>query len=357
MEPIDPTAIGFLLSENRSMPMHVGGLQLFKKPEGAGRNYVRELYESDARRRRDRAAVPQAPAPLAEDRRAARLGRGRAVRHRAPRPPQRAAQAGPGARAARPVLAAAQHPPRLGAARCGRRTSSRACATAGWRCTPRLHHALVDGVSAMRLLQSVLSTDPDQRDMPAPVGRPAPRRPSGQRPGRGRAQPATDVPLQRAPHGARHRRRGRRPARGAGPDAQPQPAQRDLGALALRPAHDPQPEDHRRPAGSPPRTGRSSGCGRSARPPAPPSTTSCWPCAAARCGPTCSSSTPCPTPRWSSMVPVGLNAKQSQRRLGRGRQRRRLGHGQARHRPRRPRRRGCRRSTTRCATARRRCRR
>ena len=32
----------------------------------------------------------------------------------------------------------------------------------------KIHHALVDGVSAMRLLQSVLSTDPDERDMPAP---------------------------------------------------------------------------------------------------------------------------------------------------------------------------------------------
>ena len=32
----------------------------------------------------------------------------------------------------------------------------------------KTHHALVDGVSAMRLLASVLSTDPDQRDMPAP---------------------------------------------------------------------------------------------------------------------------------------------------------------------------------------------
>jgi diacylglycerol O-acyltransferase len=32
----------------------------------------------------------------------------------------------------------------------------------------KTHHALVDGVSAMRLLASVLSTDPDERDMPAP---------------------------------------------------------------------------------------------------------------------------------------------------------------------------------------------
>ena len=45
VSPIDPTSVAFLLAENRSMPMHVGGLQLFKKPEGAGRNYTREMYE------------------------------------------------------------------------------------------------------------------------------------------------------------------------------------------------------------------------------------------------------------------------------------------------------------------------
>ena len=43
--PIDPTSAAFLLAENRNMPMHVGGLQLFEKPEGAGRNYIREMYE------------------------------------------------------------------------------------------------------------------------------------------------------------------------------------------------------------------------------------------------------------------------------------------------------------------------
>ena len=45
VDPIDPTATGFLLAENRNMPMHVGGLQLFEKPEGAGRGYVREMYQ------------------------------------------------------------------------------------------------------------------------------------------------------------------------------------------------------------------------------------------------------------------------------------------------------------------------
>ena len=34
----------FLLIESREHPMHVGGLQLFRKPEGAGDDYVAQLY-------------------------------------------------------------------------------------------------------------------------------------------------------------------------------------------------------------------------------------------------------------------------------------------------------------------------
>ena len=44
--PIDPTATAFLLAENRAMPMHVGGLQLFEKPAGAARGFVREMFEA-----------------------------------------------------------------------------------------------------------------------------------------------------------------------------------------------------------------------------------------------------------------------------------------------------------------------
>ena len=46
VSPIDPSSVAFLLSENRNMPMHVGGLQLFSKPEGAGRDYIRDMYET-----------------------------------------------------------------------------------------------------------------------------------------------------------------------------------------------------------------------------------------------------------------------------------------------------------------------
>ena len=36
----------FLLVETREHPMHVGGLQLFKKPEGAGEEYLRDVRNS-----------------------------------------------------------------------------------------------------------------------------------------------------------------------------------------------------------------------------------------------------------------------------------------------------------------------
>jgi diacylglycerol O-acyltransferase len=50
----------------------------------------------------------------------------------------------------------------------------------------KMHHGLVDGISAMRLLQSVLTTDPDKRDMPPPwAAQAGPRK---------KAKPATAKP-------------------------------------------------------------------------------------------------------------------------------------------------------------------
>ncbi len=46
MEPISPTDALFLLGESREHPMHVGSLQLFKPPEDAGPDFVRESYQA-----------------------------------------------------------------------------------------------------------------------------------------------------------------------------------------------------------------------------------------------------------------------------------------------------------------------
>jgi diacylglycerol O-acyltransferase len=167
--PIDPTSTAFLLAENRSMPMHVGGLQLFEKPEGAGRDYTRQMFEA----MRDVEEIR--PLYLKHPYRSIRTG-GQLfwkeddqfdiehhLRHSAlPRPGR-----------VRELLEL-----------CGRLHSTRlAWERPLWETHvieglrdgrvamySKLHHALVDGVSAMRLLQSVLSTDPNKRDMPAPWG-------------------------------------------------------------------------------------------------------------------------------------------------------------------------------------------
>lgn len=165
--PIDPTSAAFLLAENRSMPMHVGGLQLFRKPEGAGRDYVRQMFEE----MRDVDEI--APLFLKHPYRSARTA-GQLVwrpdeqfdiehhvRHSALPKPGRVREL--------LELCSRLHSTRLA----WERPLWEAHVIEGMRdgrvaMYTKTHHALVDGVSAMRLLASVLSTDPDRRGMPAP---------------------------------------------------------------------------------------------------------------------------------------------------------------------------------------------
>ena len=166
VSPLDPTSAAFLYAENRSMPMHVGGLQLFKKPEGAGRNYVREMYDEM------REVEEIAPLFLKRPHRSIRTAGQwvweddeqfdieHHVRHSALPKPGRIREL--------LELTSRLHSTRLARERPlweshiieGLRDGRVAMYT-------KTHHALVDGVSAMRLLASVLSTDPDERDMPA----------------------------------------------------------------------------------------------------------------------------------------------------------------------------------------------
>ncbi|MFN8195831.1 MAG: wax ester/triacylglycerol synthase family O-acyltransferase [Nocardioidaceae bacterium] len=165
--PMDPTALGFLLAENRRMPMHVGGLQLYRKPADAGRSYVRDLF--DHLRSQDDVAPLFRKHPY----RSVRTG-GQFVwvdddqfdieyhvRHSALPKPGRVREL--------LELVSRLHSTRMARERPlwewhlieGLRDGRVAMYA-------KLHHSLVDGVSANRLLQSVLTTDPDARDLPAP---------------------------------------------------------------------------------------------------------------------------------------------------------------------------------------------
>ena len=46
MKLISPTDSMFLIGESREHPMHVAGLQLFEPPEGSGPDFIRELHET-----------------------------------------------------------------------------------------------------------------------------------------------------------------------------------------------------------------------------------------------------------------------------------------------------------------------
>jgi diacylglycerol O-acyltransferase len=167
VQPLDPTAAAFLMAENRRMPMHVGGLQLFSKPEGAGRNYVKDLYEHF------RESDDIAPLFLKHPVRSVRTG-GQYVWHEdddfdIEYHVRHSALPKPGRVRELLELCSRLHSTRLATERPlwewhlieGLRDGRVAMYA-------KLHHALVDGVSAMRLLQSILTTDPDRTGMPAP---------------------------------------------------------------------------------------------------------------------------------------------------------------------------------------------
>ncbi|MEO5710727.1 MAG: wax ester/triacylglycerol synthase family O-acyltransferase [Nocardioidaceae bacterium] len=162
--PMDPTSTGFLFAENRNQPMHVGGLQLFEKPEGAGRNFLKDLYEE-------------------------MLTHDQPSRLFAKRPTRSVSTAGQWFWTEDEQFDIEYHVrhsalPKPGRIRelldlCGRLHSTRlALERPLWEIHvieglrdgrvamySKMHHALIDGVSSMRLMQSVLSTDPDRREM------------------------------------------------------------------------------------------------------------------------------------------------------------------------------------------------
>ena len=168
--PLDPTAAAFLLAENRQQPMHVGGLQLFQPPENAGPDYVRDMFAASLGaeeisplflRRPHRSVATGGQWVWVED---DQFDCDYHVRHSALPAPGRIREL--------LDLCSRLHGSRLALERPLWETHIIEGLADGRVATyTKMHHALVDGVSSMRLLQSVLSTDPDQRDMPPPWGK------------------------------------------------------------------------------------------------------------------------------------------------------------------------------------------
>ncbi|MFT4188500.1 MAG: wax ester/triacylglycerol synthase family O-acyltransferase [Aeromicrobium sp.] len=158
-----PTDSMFLLAESREHPMHVGGLQLFERPEGAGPDYVRDLIgrfrDSDYvhPQFRTRPADPVAAVGSTWWTKDETVDLGYHVRHSAIPEPRRV----------RELLAAVSH---WHSALLDRHRPMWECHVVDglgdgrFAVYTKVHHSLVDGVSAIRLMQRSLSTDPSATD-------------------------------------------------------------------------------------------------------------------------------------------------------------------------------------------------
>jgi diacylglycerol O-acyltransferase / wax synthase len=159
----------FLLVESREHPMHVGGLQLFKKPDGAGPEYLRDirrnLLDSDNMRSvfRRRPARPVNTLGHVAWTTDANLELDYHFRHSALPQPGRIREL--------LELASRWHGTLLDRHRPlweihlieGLQDNRFAMYT-------KVHHSLMDGVSALRQLQGTLSDDPSDMDCPPPWG-------------------------------------------------------------------------------------------------------------------------------------------------------------------------------------------
>lgn len=176
-----PTDSMFLLAESREHPMHVGGLQLFEPPEGAGPEFVRDLVEGFRAADQISPAFRKHPAePVgvlgqtwwASDE---SVDMEYHVRHSALPPPGR-------------IRELLQLTSQWHGALLDRHRPLWECyvveglADGRFAVYSKIHHSMVDGVSAIRLLRKSLSEDPDRRDCVPPWAlMPSSRPPSSQR--------------------------------------------------------------------------------------------------------------------------------------------------------------------------------
>jgi diacylglycerol O-acyltransferase / wax synthase len=157
----------FLIAETREQPMHVGSLQLFRPPEGAEADFLHNMYEdllaqdemaSLFRKRPYRSALTLGQWAWEDDR---LVDLEHHVRHSALPNPGRI----------RELLALVS---RLHASLLDRsRPPWEAHLIEGlndgrYAVYTKIHHALMDGVSAAKLMERSLTPEPDRRDVPPP---------------------------------------------------------------------------------------------------------------------------------------------------------------------------------------------
>ncbi len=173
----------FMIPESREQPMHVGGLQVFDLPPGAGPDFLTDLYtdvlqiEDIApafRRRAHRSALTLGQWTWVDD---DRIDLEHHVRHSALPRPGRVRELF--------ALVSRLHGTLLDRHRPLWETHLiEGLEGDRFAVYTKLHHATMDGVSALKLLERSLSTDPDERGVAVPFAA-RPREERVRRPGPG----------------------------------------------------------------------------------------------------------------------------------------------------------------------------
>jgi diacylglycerol O-acyltransferase len=190
MKPLGTVDTSFLLAENRKMPMHTGGLMLFSYPKGVHEAWLHETMSNND----DPDAIqPPFNQKLAWPLR--RLGLPHwvidddldtqyHVRHSALPKPGRYREMF--------SLVSRLHSTRLHRDRpLWEAHIIEGVEEDRFALYVKTHHSMIDGVGAMRMLRACLSSDPDQRNMPAPWNMPRPQRERAEAPEAGSMVAAT----------------------------------------------------------------------------------------------------------------------------------------------------------------------
>jgi diacylglycerol O-acyltransferase / wax synthase len=166
MDLMSPTDSVFLLTESREHPMHVGGLQLFKPPEGAGPEFVREAADALVANRELQPTFRKRPAWVVGGLANVAWAYDDADDVDIDYHLRRSALASPGRVRELLELTSRLHSSLLDR----HRPLWEAYFVEGmddgrFALYSKFHHSLIDGVSALKLMQRTLSTDADDREL------------------------------------------------------------------------------------------------------------------------------------------------------------------------------------------------
>lgn len=184
MEFIAPLDALFLLAESREHPMHVGSLHLFEPPEGAGPDYLREFRDALLAEQTLRPTFRKRPATLLGAPQLAWTQDGEVdLDYHV----QRSALPAPGR-----MGQLLDHASKLHSALLDRHRPMwelhfvEGLADGRFALYSKMHHSLIDGVSAQRLLRRTLTTDQFDPELKKPWNLPRTQRPDRPRPQRSR---------------------------------------------------------------------------------------------------------------------------------------------------------------------------